>query len=249
MRLPVHLRCAASILAVAFSAACGSDSTGPGQSSTALAAHFDSIAVAAKLKSETISAYSVRALLASYLEISAAYGATPSSVDVTTHNGVEHWKAYEVLSLPHSGADSTFLFLAYRDANAHTVVIAFFDSTGTISDAGIITNDTLGLDITSGGGSTSLVSASGACAIPSPSLQNPLIAELAVSSCSLAKFRTMVDFTVDAPAAADPALASLHMSLSSINGIRAVDAQSPSNVHTLNQIRALLHAKTGSKRF
>jgi hypothetical protein len=247
MRPPVRLRIAVSVIAVALTAACGSDSTGPSQAPSDLARHFDSISVAAAAKADTFSAYSGRALLTSFIEIPAAYGATPSSVDVTTENGVEHWKAYEILSLPHSSTDSQYVLLAYRDSDAHTILLAYFDSTGSITDGAVVTNDTLSLDITDGGGSSSLTSASGACGTPSASLQNQLVLSLGVSSCTLAKFRSSVGFTSTIPTGADPALATLQISMSTISGIRAVDAEDPASIHTLNRIRARLHGMIRSK--
>ena len=88
MRSPVRLNVAVSLLAISFAIAC-SDSTGPREPTAAqVAAHFDSIAIDAQAQAETHSSYSTRNLISTLIELPAALGATPASVNVTTANGV-----------------------------------------------------------------------------------------------------------------------------------------------------------------
>jgi hypothetical protein len=232
MRSPVRLNLVVSLLAVLVAAACGSDSTGPKEPTAAqVAAHFDSIAIQAQAQSETNEAYSGRSFLATLIELPAALGAVPASVSVTTANGVESWKAYELLAVPStSSADSVFFLLMFRDADAHTALIITFDSTGTGDSGGIITGDTISVNPTSASATTSLTSVSSTCATPSTSLLNPQLASLTIGSCNLAHFTTSVNLTSPSTTGMDAALTSISFSNASVNGARVVDQGSGGSV-------------------
>jgi hypothetical protein len=244
-----RIRIAASFLAISAAAACGSDSTGPRPSSAAqLAAHFDSIAIAASAQSDTNPAYGIRDELATLIEIPAALGATPATVSVTTAAGVEQWKAYELLEVfpPSSGdADSIYVVVAFRDADAHTALAVFFDSTGTAHDGGIITDDTLSLNPSVGSGTTSLTSISTTCSTPAASLANPIIGMFGIAECNLAKFQTTLSLTTPATAGLDAALTSISFTNATFNGVRALDSETAAPVRRL---KTLLRATAASMR-
>jgi hypothetical protein len=250
MRSPARLRIAASFLAISVAAACGSDSTGPGQPTAAqLAAHFDSIAIQANAQSETNSAYGIRSFLTTLIELPAALGAVPSTVSVTTANGVEQWKAYELLEvLPPSGSntDSSFVLLAFRDGDAHTAVAVFFDSTGTAEDGGIITGDTIAVNPSQGSGTTSLTSTSTTCATPAASLLNPNLGTLTIGQCNLAKFRTTLSLISPTTPGMDAALTTVTFTNATINGIRATDQASGAS---LRRLKTMLRAADNTTRF
>jgi hypothetical protein len=237
MRSPARFRIAASFLAISVAAACGSDSTGPGQLSAAqLAAHFDSIAIVANAQSDTNSAYGTRSEVATLIEIPAALGASPSTVSVTTASGVEQWKAYELLEVSPASTDSLYILLAFRDADAHTAIVVFFDSAGTAQGGGVITGDTITVNPSNGSGATSLTSISTTCATPAASLANPLIGTFSVSACNLAKFRTTVSLTSSTTPGLDAALTSVSFSNMTVNGIRAVDQAQGASVRRLKAL-------------
>ena len=249
MRPPVRLGFLASLAAIAVTAAC-SDSSGPSPAEQAseIAARFDSIYVDATARSDSgNNGFETRVLLASLLEIPAALGATPSTINVTTASGSEQWKGYEFdeLTAPNTTPDSAFVLLAFREANAHTVLVVFFDSTGAPQNAGLITNDTLSAQPTSGGGTTTLLSVGDACGTPASTLVNPEFDSPLSSSCALAMFRTSLTLHFESSPGIDAALASLSFTSTTINGIRIVDppADSPGR-----RIRALLHLSRGAKR-
>jgi hypothetical protein len=249
MRSLARLRIAASLLVVSAVAAC-SDSTGPRQQTAAqLAAHFDSIAIQASAQSETNSAYGVRSFLTTLIELPAALGAVPATVSVTTASGVEQWKAYELLEVQPPGGsntDSTFILLAFRDADAHTAIAVFFDSTGTAQDGGIITGDTITVNPSNGSGTTSLTSTSTTCTTPAASLLNPQLGVITVSQCNLAKFRTTLSLTSPTTPGMDAALTTLTLSNATVNGVRAVDQASGASVRRL---KAMLRAAENKSRY
>ena len=245
MRTTARLRVAASFLAIVMAAACGSDSTGPSQSPSSVAKHFDSLYVEAADLSDSIAAYNNRTFLMTLLEVPPALGASPSTISVTTASGVEHWKAFEFVEVSTSGADSGFALLTYRESAAHTVILIEYNGDGTISDGGLITNDTLAATITDGDGSTSLTSTSTTCGTPSASLVNPQLATLGISTCKLAKFLTSLTLSTQTSADIDPPLASITITSATVNGVRIVDQ---AEAATLRRARAVLHAARTSKQ-
>jgi hypothetical protein len=248
MRLSPRISLAMSFAAVALTAAC-SDSSGPSTAdqATAVAARFDSIYFDAVARSDSGSnAFETRTLVASLLEIPAAFGAVPSTITVTTATGTEHWKGYELLELtpPSETADSAFVLLAFRESDAHSVLVAFFDSTGAIDNAGIITDDTVSAQPTGGTAATSLVSVGNECRTPPSTLLNPQFQSPLASSCSLASFRTSLSITFTSASPINAALASLTFAPSAVAGIRIVDPDdSPAR-----RVRSLLRATRFGKR-
>lgn len=248
MRSPARLRIVASFFAISVAAACGSDSTGPRALTAAqVAAHFDSIAIHATAQADTNPIYDNRSFLSTLIELPAALGAVPATVSVTTANGVERWQAYELLELnvPGAGNDSAFILLAFRDGDAHTALVADFDSAGAIQDAGLVTGDTIFVNPTDGSGTTSLTSTGTTCTTPSASLLNPALGTLAVSACTLATFHTSVSLTLPATGGMDAALANVSFTNATVNGVRAVDQVEGASVR---RVKALLHAAAAQRR-
>jgi hypothetical protein len=243
MRIPARLGLAVSFAAIAITAAC-SDSSGPGNEDTAakVAAHFDSIYVDAAARADTESdAYSARVELATLLELPAALGSVPTSLTVTTASGAEQWKAYEFEELNPAATDSVFVLLAYREAAAHTVLLVFFDSTGTGYQGGVITNDTLNFNPSHATASTTLSTVGTTCATPSASLKNPEFDHPFYASCSLATFRTTTALSFSLPGGVDPALASLSFPFTKLGGLKVTDVSEEGRVQkSLHALRARL---------
>jgi hypothetical protein len=245
MRLPARVNVAVSLLAMAFAIAC-SDSTGPKeQTSAQVAAHFDSIAIDAAARGQD---YGVRGMMATLIELPAALGAVPAKVSVTTASGVESWKAYELLEVspPGSEADSSFALLMFRDADAHTALLVFFDSTGTGEGGGVITGDTIFVSPTDAGAMTSLSSVGSACATPAASLVNPQLGMLAIGTCSLAGFRTSLQLTLPTTDGMDPALTNVSFTNATVNGVRAVGQAAGASIQ---RIHDMLRAAKANRHF
>lgn len=245
MRTSARLSIAASLLAISFAAAC-SDSTGPRQQTAAqVAAHFDSIAIRATAQSDTNEAYGTRSFLTSLIELPAALGALPATVSVTTGTGVESWKSYELLEIPAAGSsnDSSFAILMFRDADAHTALIAFFDGAGAIQEAGIVTGDTILVSPNGGSATTSLTSVSTTCTTPSSSLLNPQLTSFTVGTCTLARFRTSLALTSPTTPGADAGLTNLSFSNATMNGVRVVDPGT-----TVQRVHAIFRAVSANRR-
>ena len=197
MRSPARLNIAVSLLAITVAAAC-SDSTGPKEPTAAqVAAHFDSIAIDAQTQSQTHESYSGRNLLATLIELPAALGAVPASVSVTTANGVERWKAYELLLLPLETARA-----ATRPFSCSNVQRCGCTH-GSPRDLRWIgsgqrwwhhygRHDRRGSFRASA--TTWLTSVGSACSTPATLLVNPQLASLAIGTCTLAKFTTTTEF-------------------------------------------------------
>jgi hypothetical protein len=242
MRLSPRNCFAMSFVAIAFVTAC-SDSSGPSSAdqATAIAARFDSIYFDALARSDSgASGFETRTLVASLLEIPAAFGALPSAITVTTASGTEHWQGYELLDLASASetSDSAFVLLAFRESNAHTVLVAFFDSTGAIDNAGIITDDTVNASPTGGNASTSLLSVGNECRTPPTSLLNPQFNSPLASACSLAMFRTSLSITFSSASAIDPALESITFAPTTFAGLRIIDPEDTPG----RRIRSLLRS-------
>lgn len=253
MRLFAHLSLAATCCALVFTSAC-SDSTSPNNSEDAahLAAHFDSLYVAAAAQAEGSDGYTGRATLLSLLEVAPAFGATASDVSVTTSSGTEHWKGFELEDVLTSGGtpnDTTYFLVAYREAAVHTVLLAFYGSDGNLQSGGIFTNDTLsiGADDTLSTGSTSRSSLGSDCTQPSSSLQNPDVTSLAPLACNAATFGTSMSLTIPSEPNVDAALTSLSFTTTTFNGIRVLEAGDAGEA-VVRRVRAMLRKTQSGKR-
>lgn len=81
----------------------------------------------------------------SFLEIAPALGARPVDVSVTTGRATESWRAFmleEVITNGGLPIDCSFLLMAYRDADAHTMLSAGYDGEGHFSVGSVIGSET-----------------------------------------------------------------------------------------------------------
>jgi hypothetical protein len=251
MRHLVHLTAAAACCALVFTTAC-SDSTGPNNSQdpSHVAAHFDSLYVEAS--SLGTDAGNGRAQLLSLLELAPAFGAKPADVTVTTGSATEHWKGFELEEVQMDGdtpSDTTYLLLAYRESDAHTVLVAYYNAAGAIEDGGVFVNDTLSVEANDGTGTSSRTSLGAACGTASASLTNPEFAEFESLPCNTATFSTSMTLVVPETDGLDPALETLSLPVTTFNGLRIQDA-AEAGQGMARRVRALLHSsRSASKRF
>lgn len=249
MRITSGLSVAALCGTLVLASAC-SDSTSPNgsQSPSHVAAHFDSLYVTAAAMAEGSENYSERALLLSFIEAAAAYGSSPTTVDVTTANGSEQWKAYEIEDIEQgsgSALDTTFLVVAYRESAAHTIALAEYDASGHIYSGEIITNDSLPVEPSDGDGFTERASLGGSCTTPSASLVNQQIGTIADFACTPATFGTSMVLVTDPDPNVDGALTSISIPTSTLNGELFVASEGTA---TVRRMRALLRTRMGGKR-
>ncbi|MBA2685612.1 MAG: hypothetical protein H0U66_14080 [Gemmatimonadaceae bacterium] len=190
MRLSTRLLLAAAVAVIAATTACGSDSTGPpgGGDHTpgTLAQHFDTLYARAKASSVSDTNYNERIQILSDLELAAAFGASPTSITVTTASGTESWNAFvfeEVRNIGGAATDSAYVIVAYRDSLVHTAIVTGVRANGTSLGASLITNDTLVVVASANSGVATLVSSGGACPAPIAGLVNPIIATGESATC------------------------------------------------------------------
>jgi hypothetical protein len=246
MQFAPRLALAAAIAILTATAACGSDSTGPGGEDTPiLARHFDSLYVQAKAQSQSDTMFNFRAVALSDLELPAAFGAAPTTLTVTTASGTETWKGFafeEVVTNNGTPTDSGRLVLAYREADAHTLVVTVFLKNGTTTGAALVTNDTVVVHANSNAGSSTLASTGAACpAVPS-GLANPVITTAQQATCLSATFSAALTLGFPATAGVDPALTHISFPLTTFAGERFQD---PAGTATIQRVsgffqRALL---------
>jgi hypothetical protein len=248
MRLSARLSLAATCCALAFTGAC-SDSTSPDSSQDAahLAAHFDSLYVDAAAHSDT--SYEGRSLLLSFLEVAPALGANATNITVTTANGTEHWKGFEIADLFVHGdtTDTTYIVAAYRESEVHTMVVAIYGQDGSIQTGGLLTNDTLDIGPDDGGGSTTRTSLGSTCTQPSSSLQNPFVLTLNVQSCNVATFSTSMTLVMPSTPGADVALTSLSFPTTTFNGVWVVEGANTGTA-AVRRVRAMLRKGQGGNQ-
>lgn len=251
MRLPARLSLAATCCALAFTSAC-SDSTSPDSSQTAahLAAHFDSLYVAAAAHGDTASAYSFRITALSLLELAPALGAPATNITVTTANGTEHWKGFEledVLDSAGTPTDTTYFVVAYRESDVHTAMLALYGSDGSIQGGALLTNDTSSIAPSNGHGSTTLSSLSSTCTPISSSLVNPLLTSITPLACNVATFGTSLTLVVPSTPNVDPALTSLSFPTMTLKGVR-IQENGNTGAAAVRRVRAMLRQAQGGNR-
>jgi hypothetical protein len=226
MRIAPRSALATAIAILTATAACGGDSTGPGPTTTNLAVHFDSLYVAAKALSATDTSYNFRTIALSDLELPAAFGATPTTIVMTTAAGTESWKGFvfeEVLTNNGTPADSGRLFLAYRDADAHTLIVTVLRANGSFQGASLISNDTVIVQASSNTGSITQTAVGASCPAPPAGLTNPVITTAAQATCLLATYSATLTFDFPATTGVDPALAHLSFPTTTFAGERFQD--------------------------
>jgi hypothetical protein len=228
MQFAPRLAFVAALAILAVTAACGSDSTGPGDGQTppSLAVHFDSLYAQAKAQSTSDTMYKFRSVALSDLELPAAFGATPTNITVTTASGTETWKGFvfeEVLTNSGTPTDSGRLVLAYRDADAHTLIVTAFLANGTSAGATLVTNDTVVVKANANAGSATLVSTAAACPAAPSGLTNPVIATANQATCLSATFTATLTLGFPATDGVDAALTQISFPTTTFSGVRFQD--------------------------
>ena len=210
-------------------AACGSDSTAP-VPTPILAVHFDSLYVTAKALSASDSSYDFRATALSDLELPSAFGAAPATVAVTTASGAESWKGFvfeEVMLNRGAPADSGRFLLAYRDADAHTLIATVALANGTLVSTALLANDTVVVPASSASGSITQTGTGASCATPPTVLTNPVIATASQATCLVASYSVTLSATFPETGGVDPALMQLSFPLTTFAGERFQDPPGP----------------------
>jgi hypothetical protein len=219
----------AALVIVTATAACGGDSTGP-VDTPSLAVHFDSLYVAAKALSAGDTNYHFRATALSDLELPSAFGAEPTTISVTTAGGAESWKGFifEEVMLNHGApADSGRFLLAYRDADAHTLIATVVLANGTLASTSLVANDTVVVPASSASGSVTQTAVGASCATPPAALTNPVITTASQATCLLATYSSTLSATFPETSGVDPALTQLSFPLTTFAGERFQDPPGP----------------------
>ena len=239
MQFAPRLAFVAAVTIIAVTAACGSDSTGPGDGGTppSLAKHFDSLYVQAKAQSTSDTMFRFRSVALSDLELPAAFGATPTNITVTTATGTETWKGFVFEEVHTSGgtpSDSGRFVIAYRDADAHTLFVTVLLANGTSAGASLVTNDTIVVNANANTGSVTLLSTGAACPAASSGLTNPVIATANSATCLSASFSATLTLGFPATAGVDAALTHISFPATTFAGERFQDAISAPSTARLN---------------
>ena len=206
-------------------AACGGDSTGV-TPKTNLAAHFDTLYVAAKGLSTADTSYNFRATALSDLELPAAFGAEPTTIAVATASGTESWQGFifeEVMLDNGAPADSGRLLLAYRDADAHTLIVTVLLADGSFVGTSLMANDTVVVPASSASGSMTQTGTGASCATPPTGLTNPVITTASRATCLAVTFSATFSATFPDTGGVDPALTQLSFPLTTFKGERFQD--------------------------
>jgi hypothetical protein len=235
-RVSLAVVCCSSI----FAGAC-SDSTSPKPSldPAQLAAHFDSLYVAAQASADPDSIY--RSYDLSALEIAPALGARPLDVTVTTGKGVEVWRGFMlVVVFQRAGFpdDSSFTLLAYRDADAHTRLLVNYDRDGHVYGGYVSSNDSPDFGAT-GSGTAARTALGKTCEAPSPSLAAPDPAYYGSLPCQLATFKASVSLETPDEPYIDPAIRTISFTSTTFKGTRFVLTESAPDI--VRRLRARLH--------
>jgi hypothetical protein len=234
MQLVSRSALAAAVAIVTATAGCGGDSTAP-VAKVNLALHFDSLFVAAKSISASDTNFNFRANALSDLELPAAFGVTPASISMTTANGTESWKGFvfeEVLTNNGTPQDSGRLFIAYRDADAHTLIETVVLADGSLVATSLMANDTVVVNASSSSGTITQTGTGASCDTPPTGLTNPVITTAAQATCVKATYTAALTLTFPATSGVDPALTQLSFPLTSFAGERFQDPTggSPSRI-------------------
>jgi hypothetical protein len=227
-RTPVRLAHAVALTTlVGIGAGCGGGPTAPKtQSAQQMAAHFDSLYVAAILAGTH--GDSLRSLVITYLEIATAVGATPVPVTVTTGSGPQKWQALSFQLADTSGdslATTLTTTIAYSDDNVTNAVFAEV-TTGynPHNYAEMVAADTVYASTTN---ATALetVTNGGACRSPS-GYSNPTFAAVdTLYHCNLATFQSSLKATFPSTPGIDPSLLQISFSSLTSNGERLANAK------------------------
>lgn len=214
IRLGAMLCCAlaASIIAC-------SDALAPREEAQRLAAHFDSLWADASSRSTGNDGNAVRASTLTLIETPLALGANPTAFTVITSAGAERWYGVMLALSPADAFDQPFSLFAYRDADAHTMLLASFRSDGSV-DATLITNDSIPVFESRASGAASALAPGHGCAAVS-GLQNPGVgAPSSQFRCTIGRFTTHLALDFPSRAGVDSALTNISFGATTFNGVQ-----------------------------
>lgn len=248
MRSVARLSLMVTCCTVAFATAC-SDSTSPNASldPSQLAAHFDSLYVAALALGTD--AGSDHAGDLGFLEIAPALGAKPVDVAITTGRSTEYWRGFMLVAVFFRDgvpSDSTYLLTAYRELDAQTILTAEFDSNGRFEFGTVIAGNARDIVASGGSGTVARTSLGGACATPSSLLTDPYLAFWGSLPCTQAAFSASVAMTFPARPDLDPPYQTVSVSSTAFNGVRLADTPAmPGIVGRMRVMRKASRSRSG----
>lgn len=212
--LAAALLCVLAVVAVACS-----DATGPGRNARRLAEHFDSLWVEADSLSARSHGYAVRASALTALETPFAYGADPTDITVRTADGTEHWNGVILAVAPTDASDHPVSLLAYREPDAHTILLLSIQPNGDAT-ATMVTNDSVLVLATAGSGATAKRSLDRECA-STTTLANPAVALPSPTrfTCKVGRFSAQVALIFPSATGMDPALRNIFVATTTVNGV------------------------------
>ena len=189
-----------------------SDATGPGANARRVAEHLDSLWATAIAHGDAVRAGALTAL-----ETPVAYGADPTEITVRTAAGTERWRGV-ILSSAYN-TSQPFTLLAYRESDAHTILLVSIRSNGDAA-ATMITNDSVLVLATAGSGTAAKRSLDRACVVAT-GLANPGIARPnpARFTCGVGRFTVQLSLIFPSATSVDPALRSVFVAETTANGV------------------------------
>jgi len=221
----------AAALCCAFAAiivAC-SDSLAPREEAQQLAAHFDALWADASSRSTGSDGLAVRASTLTLIETPLALGANPTAFTIVTATGAERWHGVMLALSPADAFDQPFSLFAYRDADAHTMLLASFRPDGSV-DATLIANDSVPIFASRASGAASALAPGRGC-VRISGLENPDVVEPGAQfDCTIGRFTARLALDFPARAGVDSALTNLSFGETTFNGVqltRTGDAAHP----------------------
>ena len=124
-------------------------------------------------------------------------------------------------------ADSGRFLLAYRDADAHTLIATVQTSNGTLVSTSLVANDTVVVPASTASGSITQTGTGAACATPPAALTNPVITTASQATCLLATYSATLSASFPETDGVDPALTQLSFPLTTFAGPRFQDPPGP----------------------
>lgn len=213
-----------TLSATAAAFGCSSNkATGP--TAQSVARHLDSLYLKALAKGTH--GDTGRATLLSIMELSAGYGAVPTSVTVTTAAGNKTWKLLSLEVTDTSGnpsANTNYASVAYDDDNVDNAVLSEV-ITGNSPNmlATLVANDTI--QVTASSPTVGGVNSGNAAACPfETGLTNPIFTQAAAYHCNTATLVTSLNAAFAATPGVDASLTSVSYAGTSNKGPRLANA-------------------------
>jgi hypothetical protein len=120
-------------------------------------------------------------------------------------------------------ADSGRLLLAYRDADAHTLIVTVQLANGTFVGTSLMANDTVVVHASTASGSITQTDTGASCATPPTGLSNPVITTASQATCLLATYSAALSASFPETDGVDPVLTQLSFPLTTFAGERFQD--------------------------